>query len=182
MKGIILLGDYFEETEALSCVDVLKRAGEEITLVSVMQTLQVFTKSGYQIIAEKYLDEIKESDYDYLILPGGKAAFTILNKDSRVELLISQFIKSDKLVASICAAPHLLGRKGYFNNLDYTIFPGFEKYCISGNYQKDKGVVIAKNFITAKSMYYTIEFALAIIYYLYDENKARQVWLNCKGE
>ena len=98
-----------------------------------------------------------------------------------MEEIIDYFVKNEKLVASICAAPHLLGRKGYFNNLEYTCFPGFEKYCVGGIY-KNQGVVVTKKFITAKSMYYSIDFALAILEYLYGKEYSKKIELSLKGE
>ena len=90
MKGLIILGDSFEDTEALSSTDVLIRAGEQITRASVMNSLDVLSQCKVHIKADISIDDVKESDYDYLIIPGGKASFTILNKDARVEKLIDE--------------------------------------------------------------------------------------------
>lgn len=182
MQGLILLGDFFEETEALATCDVLLRAGEKITYCSVMSQKEVYTKSGYQIICDSKIDEIDYNNFDYLILPGGKASFTILNNDQRVETIIDYYVNNNKLVAAICAAPHLLGRKGYFADREYTVYPGFEKLCTKGTYRRDKGVVIDDRFVTAKSMYYSIDFALGIIEFLYGKIKAEEIRKNCMGE
>lgn len=182
MRGLVLFADIFEETEALATCDVLIRAGENITYASCMPTLNVKAKSNFEIICNCLLDEANPNDYDYLVIPGGKASFTILNKDVRVESLIDEFISKNKLVAAICAAPHLLGRKGYFKDREYTVFPGFEKYFTSGTYRKDKGVVRDDKFVTAKSMYYSIDFALEIISFLHGKEKAEEVKRSCKGE
>lgn len=182
MKGLIILADYFEETEALATIDVLIRAGEEITRVSMMQDKLVKAKGGFEIICDYIYQDINPLDYDYLIIPGGKASFTILNVDPRVEELIDTFIASNKLVASICAAPHLLGRKGYFKNRNYTVHPGFETYFTAGNYLKNQGVVRDDKFVTAKSMYYSLDFAFAILEFLYGEEFASKIRLSCMGE
>ncbi len=182
MKGLILIADFFEDTEAISTIDVLIRAGENITRAAVKDNLEIISQCGGKYICDVRLKDINYKEFDYLIIPGGKASFTILNNDLLVEEIIDYFVKSNKLVASICAAPHLLGRKGYFNKLDFTCFPGFKKYCINGNYKKDLGVVCSKNFITAKSMYYSIEFGLKIIEYLYGKDKKNLVKLSLMGE
>lgn len=182
MRGLIILADYFEDTEALATIDVLIRAGEEITRVSMMTSLDVKTQCNGTILCDKLFDEINIKEFDYVVIPGGKASFTLLNNDERVEHLIDEFVLNNKLVASICAAPHLLGRKGYFKNREFTVFPGFESHCLGGLYRKDKGVVRDEKFVTAKSMYYSIEFGLEIINFLYGENKRNEVELKLKGE
>ena len=89
--------------------------------------------------------------------------------------LINYFAKRNKLVASICAAPHLVGRLGYFKDLNYTVHPGFENQIIGGTYKRELGVVRDSNFITAKSMYYSIEFGLKIHEYFHGKESMR--WL-----
>ena len=147
MKCLVLLGDYFEDTEALTSIDVLVRGKETVVKAAVKDDFIVYSQTGGKIICDTLLKDIK----------------------------------NEKLVASICAAPHLLGRKGYFNNLEYTCFPGFEKYCVGGIY-KNQGVVVTKKFITAKSMYYSIDFALAILEYLYGKEYSKKIELSLKGE
>lgn len=182
MKGLIVLADIFEDTEALATVDVLLRAGEEITRASLMQTKQVLTRCNMLVTADVMFDDVNLDDYDYLILPGGKASFTILNVDPRVERAIDYFISKNKLVASICAAPHLLGRKGYFKDREFTVHPGFEDKFTAGTYRRDLGVVRDDRFVSAKSMYYSVEFGLEIIAFLYGEAKANEVRRQCQGE
>ena len=182
MKGLILLADYFEDTEALTTVDVLFRAGEKITKAAVKNTLEVFTQCGGKVICDELLININYQDYDYLIVPGGKASFTILNQDSLVEEIIDYFVNNNKLVASICAAPHLLGRKGYFANREFTCFPGFEQYCINGIYRRDLGVVRDDKFVSAKAMYYSIDFALNILSFLYKDKDIESLRLSLMGE
>ena len=97
-------------------------------------------------------------------------------------MTVLEFILNNKLVATICAAPHLLARKGYFDNREFTCFPGFEKYSQHGIYRQDLGVVRDDKFVTAKSMYYSIDFALNIIVFLYNEEKANKVKLSLLGE
>lgn len=182
MKGLVLLGDLFEDTEALTTIDVLIRAGESITRVAVKDSLEVLTQCGGKVICDEIISNIKFDDFDYLILPGGKASFTILNKDKVVENLVDDFVSKNKLVAAICAAPHLLGRKGYFKDREFTCFPSFEEYCEGGIYRKDLGVVRDDKFVTAKSMYYSIEFALNILAFLYGEDKIDLLVKSLKGE
>lgn len=182
MKGLLILGDCFEDTEALASTDVLLRAGEDIFRASVMDRLAVRTQCGAQIVCDGYLKDLKYEDFDYLILPGGKASFTVLDRNPDVERWIDEFFVERKLIASICAAPHLLGRKGYFKEREFTCFPGFEKYCVGGIYRRDVPVIRDDRFVTAKSMYYSIEFGLSILAFLYGEEKTEKIRLRLMGE
>lgn len=182
MVGLFLLADYFEDTEAIATLDVLQRAGHKIIKASLMNRLEVATQCGSFYQCDMFFDDVDINSVDYLLIPGGKASFTILNVDLRVEKVIDEFVSNNKLVAAICAAPHLLARKGYFKNREFTCFPGFEKYAKEGTYRKDLGVVRDDKFVTAKSMYYSIEFALNIVSFLEGEAKANLVKNRCMGE
>ena len=94
--------------------------------------------------------------------------------------LIDNFYQKGKLICAICAAPRLIAKRGYFNNLKFTIFPG----CLDGDVlgkQVNKGVVVEDKFITAKSMYYTTEFALEIINKLQGKEQKKLVEKQIKG-
>ena len=182
MNGLMLFGDYFEDTEAIATLDVLLRAGENVKRVSVMESLYVKTQCGSEYKCDVKLNDINVDDYDYLVIPGGKASFTVLASDVRVDSLIRHFVSKNKLVAAICAAPHLIGRLGFLKDREFTVFPGFENECVDGIYKREAGVVRDDKFITAKSMYYSIEFALEIISYLQGKNKRNIVEKSLMGE
>ena len=182
MNGLMLFGDYFEDTEAIASLDVLLRAGENVKRVSVMNSLYVKTQCGSEYKCDLKLSEVNIEDFDYLVIPGGKASFTVLAADDRVGKLIDYFVLNNKLVAAICAAPHLIGKRGYLKDREFTVFPGFEDECVGGIYKRDCGVVRDDKFVTAKSMYYSIDFALEIINYLYGEAKRNQVEKSLMGE
>ncbi|MBP5444599.1 MAG: DJ-1/PfpI family protein [Acholeplasmatales bacterium] len=162
MKGIILLDNYFEDTEALATIDVLVRGGLEVLRVNMSNDKELTTQCGNKIVVDTFYKDVKLSDYDFLVIPGGKAVMNSLLNDKRVYDAIEVFNKHKKLIATICAAPALL--RDYLVGKDYTCFPGFDKY-INGNY-KNTGVVRTDNYITARSMYYSIEFGLEIVKYL----------------
>lgn len=181
MKGIVLITNYFEDTEVLATVDVLKRAGLEIDLVSLKNTKEIVTQYKLRIICDKLIEEVDIRNYDFLIIPGGRAVMNELCNLENVKETIHHFAKSNKLVATICAAPLLVGELGYFVDKNYTCFPGCEKTIIGGK-KKTSGVVVSKNFITAKSMAYSIRFALAIIEYLLGKDKRREIKKMIYGE
>ena len=171
-KGLILLNNGFEDVEAIATIDVLRRAGVGLDLVSLDDTM-ITTQTGISLKSEKLLKDVKIDDYDFLVIPGGQAVFKYLHKRNEVSKLIDKFAKSGKLIATICAAPSLVGKLGYFKDKKYTCFPGCEEGIV-GKYT-GKGVEVSGNFITGKSMAYTIEFALEVVKYLLGKEKAKQV-------
>lgn len=179
MKGIVILANGFEDTEALATIDVLKRSKLEITTVS-FDSLIVNSQYNLEVKANLLFSDLKPEEYDFLVIPGGRAVFNVLDKKKELLSLIKSFIEKDKLVAAICAGPMLIGKLGYFKNRSFTSFPGTENHII-GNYQ-NKGVVRDGNLITAKAMAYSFDFALEIIEFLQGKEQRAAVFKNIRGE
>ena len=151
MKGLILITNYFEDVEAICTVDILRRARLVCDYVSLNNSLENFTQSNLLIKCDKLIKDIKLDDYDFLIIPGGRAVMNDLKNRREVDEIINLFARENKLVASICAAPYLVGRLGYFDGGTYTCFPGCNEGIEKGKLV-NKGVVVYKNFITSKAM------------------------------
>ena len=181
MTGLIILGNGFEIAEAIVPLDYLFRAGINVIKASVSEKV-VTSQEGIKVYADTLLENVDFNEFDFLIIPGGKASFTVLDKVKKVDDAIDYYANNNKLVAAICAAPFLVGRRGYFNNINYTCFPSFEEYVKLGTYKKECGVVVEKGFITAKSVYYASSFAYEIIKYLKGEEAANKVLLQVKAE
>lgn len=159
-KGMIILEDGFEQVEALGTQDVLYRTHAiDIELVGGSK-YEVTSSSNVVIKLNKILKDINPSDYDFIVLPGGKLGTDNLDTNVEVQNLIKEFLENGKHVHAICAAPSILAKRGYLDNKNYTCFPGFQNG--KGNYL-DTGSVISQNIVTGHSMGYTIEFALNII-------------------
>lgn len=171
MKGLVLVGDYFEDTELIATIDVLKRHNEDITLVSMMKRHEILSKCGIKYYVDKLYQDINLDDYDFLFIPGGPGSFKILAFMDEVNQAIKYFYDHDKLLCAICAAPMLIGRLGYLKDKNYTVYPGFENSIIGGNYLRDQGIVQDGKIITGKSMYFSIELGLKIIEYFYGEKE-----------
>ena len=169
MKGVILLDNFFEDTEALSTIDVLKRGGLEVVKVNMSNNEVLETQYGHKLIVTDFYKDIDFSSYDFLVIPGGKAVMNSLFNDQRVYDCIKKFNDDKKLIACICAAPSLL--RDCLKGLDFTCYPSFERF-IDGNY-KGVGVVRTNNYITAKSMYFSIDFGLEIVKYLTNNTKLK---------
>jgi 4-methyl-5(b-hydroxyethyl)-thiazole monophosphate biosynthesis len=181
VKGVIILANGFEDTEAITTIDVLKRSGLEIITAAVGIDLEVVSQYNQHIKAEISINTIDHNQFDFLIIPGGRAVPTVLDKLPKIDSLINDFINSNKLVAAICAAPSLLGKNRHLHTLDYTCFPGSETSVIGGNLKAD-GVIVTDKIITAKAMYYTIDFSLAIIEKLQGKEQREKVLKAIKGE
>lgn len=182
MKALMILENGFEDTEGLATFDVLKRAGIEVDTVSI-KNKEIETQSGHMMQTKLVLSDLvsPEFEYDFLVIPGGRAVSKVLAYEEKIELLIDSFYHQNKLIASICAAPSLIGRKGYFDGLTYTCFPGYEEKITKGKKGKD-GVIVNNKFITATSMYYSIDFALAIVEKMLGKETSKKVLNSLMGK
>ncbi|MCF0117556.1 MAG: DJ-1/PfpI family protein [Bacilli bacterium] len=168
MRGLLLLADGFEDTEALTTRDVLLRAGFELVTCSIKDERSVTSSFGLDVMADACAPYVDVNEFDFLILPGGGQGVRNLASSHFVAQTINNFMNTSRYIFAICAAPSLLGRLGFLKDRNFTCFPGFEGG-FGGNYKKDEGVVVDGKIITARSMYYSIEFALAIIDLLKDD-------------
>lgn len=180
-KGIILLVDGFEDTEALTTIDILFRAGIKPTLVNMNTKSNIITtQCQNELLVNTFYNDITLSDYDYLIIPGGGAIKKTLINDKRVEEAINNFVSRDKLVCAICAGPMTIGKLGYFKSHKFTCFPTCETG-IEGKYTPVE-VVQEEKFITGKSMGYTINFALKIVEYLLGKETSKRIEKSILGK
>ncbi len=158
----VLVADGFETIECLTVVDVLRRGGVRVSLVSIMSTRGAVSSQQIGIECDYTLDEVDFSEYDYLVLPGGLPGTTNLREDERVCDLVREFA-TEKHVAAICAAPSILGELGLLVGRRATCFPSFESSLPAGTYAGGKTVIVDGNIITASGMGQALPFALAIL-------------------
>jgi len=173
LKILIPLAEGFEEIEAVTCIDVLRRGGVEVVTAS-LNNLDVKGAHNIIIKADTSISTIKRGEFDGILLPGGMPGATNLRDDERVIELIQEFAKEEKLIAAICAAPIALERAGVITNKKATSYPGFDKDLISCKYQNDR-VVVDKNIITGRGPGVALEFALEVIKYLIGETKVKDL-------
>ncbi|MGD9604743.1 MAG: DJ-1 family glyoxalase III [Bacilli bacterium] len=182
MKGLIVLADGFEDVEAVATIDVLRRSKIEIHIATINKNLLVESSNHLMVKAEKEWEKVIEKDYDFLVIPGGRAVFSVWDQFAPLSKLIDQFVLSKKLVAAICAGPALVGKLGHYQNHSYTCFPGSEKVIVGGHYLPKETVIRDGNFITAKAMAFTIDFSLAIIEYLQGKEQRERMNHSVRGE
>ena len=158
----VLVADGFETIECLTVVDVLRRGGVRVALVSIMSTRDAVSSQQIDITCDYTFDEVDFDEFDYIVLPGGLPGATHLRQDARVCDLVSEFAAT-KHVAAICAAPSILGELGLLVGRKATCFPGFEKSFPAGTYAGGKTVITDGNLITASGMGQALPFALAVL-------------------
>jgi len=161
-NACIILAEGFEEIEALTAVDCLRRADINVDMTSLDKDLIVNGAHDIKVTAEKSFDSVNFSDYDVLILPGGGLGTKKLSESKLVEEALDYFYDNGKLIAAICAAPSVLGKYGLLKGKTACCYPGFEEALIDANVSFE-GVEKAGNIITARAMGVSIEFSLEII-------------------
>lgn len=159
-KAIVLFKNGFETIEALTVIDVFKRANVPCLMVG-MDSLEVISSHNIKVSMDQLFDE-SIKDADLVILPGGMPGATNLQSDIRVIKLLQEFNNSSKLIASICAGPISLETAGIINGKKFTCYPGFEKQITSGLYQ-DELICIDGNIITARGPAASLQFAYTLL-------------------
>ena len=167
-KVCLLLANGFEEVEALTQVDYLKRAGIHVDMISVHSTKEVTGAHDIKVESDRYLNAVFEDQYDGIIIPGGKGV-EILKITKEVISLVQAFHGKGKLVAAICAGPVVLGKAGLLQHKKYTCFPCFSEEAGNEENHKDVPVVIDEKVITEMGVAFAQHFAFAITEYLEGE-------------
>ena len=169
----VFMADGCEEIEALAPVDMLRRGGVEVTTVGV--TGKTVTGShNISVNTDISLEEVNLSDIEAVVLPGGMPGTLNLEKNEKVQEIVEYAYDKKLLICAICAAPSILGHKGYLKDKKATCFPGFEDKLTGADFTEDK-VAVDGNIITSRGMGTTILFALEIVKYLTDEETADTV-------
>ena len=175
MKTVFLfLADGFEEIEALATVDVLRRAGVQVTTVSINPTELVIGAHGIPVMADVLFEQAQYADADMLILPGGMPGAANLDAHEGLRRLITAHAEAGKWLAAICAAPMVYGHMGLLSGRKATCYPGFEEE-LKGAAATGEGVVTDGQFITSKGLGTAIDFSLELITLLVDAETADHI-------
>ena len=174
MKAIVLLANGFEEVEGIAQIDFLRRAGIEVTSVSIMEDKRVIGQSMIAVEADEILDKISISEYDMVVLPGGLKGMENLRHNEQVMELIKTFDKDKKWIAAICAAPSILGDLGMLKDRNCICYPGFEDRLQCGKIVDEK-VVQDEHIITSKGPGTSFDFAIKMIEVLCGREKADEI-------
>ncbi len=170
-KTGIFMANGCEEIEGLTVVDILRRAGLDIEMISINETKEVTGSHGITFMADTLFENVNFDGLDAVVLPGGMPGTLNLGGHAGVVATIQTFAEEGKLVAAICAAPSVLGAAGILNGKHAVCYPGFEEK-LTGAIVSEDTVMTDGNVITSRSMGTAIDFALAIVKYFKGEDAA----------
>lgn len=175
-KVYVFLADGFEDVEALIPVDVLRRGGQDVVTVSVMDDSQtVESAHGVTMIADTWIGDCDLTDADLLLLPGGMPGASNLYACEPLRQALVNQQEEGKMVAAICASPAVvLGQMGLLQGYRATCYPGFEQL-LSGAEYTGKLCTVDGNIITGEGPAAAFPFAYALLAILQDEATAQQI-------
>ncbi|MDF1617328.1 DJ-1 family glyoxalase III [Petrocella sp. FN5] len=169
-KMAIFLATGFEEIEAVSTIDVLRRGGMVLDLISVSGNLDVTGAHDITVKCDRLFYEVDYSEYEVLILPGGMPGTENLSKHESLMALLPAFYSSGKKLAAICAAPSILGDLGLLTGKEAIAYPGNEVH-LKGAKVSENEVVTDGNIITAKGAGVAMAFGLEILKWYLEEDE-----------
>lgn len=171
--ALVLFADGSEELEAITVVNILRRAGVSVTFAG-LDAGALRGSRGVVLMPDTTLDAALQNDYDMIVLPGGQPGTNHLKADTRVLKLVQQMAQQGKYVAAICAAPSVLATAGLLDGKQATSFPGalttFPKVK-----QQHAAIVEDGKFITSRGPGTAMDFALALVERLSGKAKRLEV-------
>jgi 4-methyl-5(b-hydroxyethyl)-thiazole monophosphate biosynthesis len=174
MRILVPLAEGFEEIEAMSVVDILRRADIEVVTAGLKDGL-VEGAHKVRVLPDTSLDKVDSKDFDGLVLPGGAPGFINLGKDERILTMAREMDRAGKVVAAICAAPSVLIKAGVLQGRRATVHPSGKKDVQACAEFSEDRVVVDKNLITSRTPGTAMEFALKLVEVLAGKEKMLQV-------
>lgn len=167
----VFLANGFEEVEALTPVDILRRAGKQVITVGIGSQI-IKGSHGISVVTDTDDGQLVLNDeIEMIVLPGGMPGTLNLEANKTVQDAIDFCVSNDKYIAAICAAPSILGHKGLLSGRSATCFPGFEDELKGAEYSSDFVVTDGK-IITAKGAGAAMKFALKLTEIFCSKEKA----------
>lgn len=160
-KVIVPLAEGFEEIEALTIVDILRRANVAVTMAA-LESLQVKGAHGIVVVADAHLKDLDANAFDMIALPGGLPGATNLAADTTTQALLKDFDLKGKAIAAICAAPYALKTAGVLKK-NYTCYPGFQAKIDAEGYNANDKVIQDGNVTTSQGPSTAMHFALSLV-------------------
>lgn len=173
-KVLVPVAQGTEEMEAVTIIDVLRRAGAQVTVASVDQ-ITIKASKGLEFKADCLIKDCMDEDYDLIALPGGIPGAQNLRDSKELEGLLKRQAEQKRFYAAICASPAVvLHHYGLVTPGKVTCFPSFTQFIDNGNTVAEN-VVVDNNCITSKGAGTACEFALKLVELLYSEEKTNEV-------
>ena len=178
MKRVLVpLAEGFEEIETITIVDILRRAGVEVTMASVDEdptAKAIEGRSGIKVLPDRPLSEMSISEYDMIVLPGGLKGAKTLQHDPEVARLLREFQDADRSIAAICAAPIVLAANNMIAGRRVTSHPSVKDELAGAVYDHGR-VVIDGRLITSRGPGTAMEFAMALVELLEGRAKMQEI-------
>lgn len=171
---LIPLAQGCEELEAVTLIDILRRAGIQVTTAGLTPGT-VRASRGTVLVPDTTLDEALRHDYDLIALPGGMPGSENLKNDQRVIALLQKMAGADKYVTAICAAPMALHEAGLLDGKHVTSYPGVLDQMPGKHRYSDDAVVVDGKIVTSKGPGTAMDFALTLVELLAGRPKRDQV-------
>ena len=180
-KIVVLLAEGFEEVEAVTPIDYLRRAGVEVTTAAIGESLTVKGSRGIPVIADTTLAELTKqgktgvSSWDAVVIPGGIPGASNLAASKETGTLLKEMAAAGKWICAICASPAMvLAPLGLLSGKKFTCYPGREKNIKDGEWSGDR-VVVDGNIITSRGAGTAGNFAITIIEKLLGEAEGKKI-------
>ncbi|NLD47377.1 MAG: DJ-1/PfpI family protein [Clostridiaceae bacterium] len=174
MKVFVHLAEGFEEIEAITVVDVLRRVNIEVETVSVTGKMEVTGGHGITVTADRLFEDTDYSLGNMIVLPGGMPGTKNLYKHTDLSTKLKEYSESGKWIAAICAAPSIIGKLGLLRDRDATCYPGFEQE-LEGAKVCSLPVVNSGKIITSRGPGTAIKFALKLVEVLKGEKTSEEL-------
>lgn len=173
-KVAVFFGTGYEEIEALTVVDILRRAGIETSMVSITGEKKVTSSHKVTVEMDELLENLDFNSVDVIVLPGGMPGTKNLEACEPLMTQVDSFYQKGKVVAAVCAAPSILGHRGILKGKKACSFPSFESH-LEGAEVSSQPAVIDGNVITGRGMGAAVPFGLAILEKLQGRETAKKM-------
>lgn len=174
-RVLVPLAPGCEELEAVTIIDLLRRAGIEVVAAGLEPGI-VKASRGTQLVPDTTLDSVLKDDFDMIALPGGMPGAQHLKEDARVQELLKRMAAQNKYTAAICAAPVALAEAGLLSGRKATSYPGaLEKLGLADVSLQREAVVTDGKVITSRGPGTAMDFALELIETLVGKGKRQEV-------
>lgn len=170
----VLLGEGFEESEALVPTDLLRRAGVEVKLVG-LKGKKITSAHAVTVECDCALGDVDEQKTEMLLLPGGLGGVEAISADERALGVIQRCADRGAYIAAICAAPTILARLGLLDRRKAVVYPGMEEQMLSAVVQQGKSVVVDGHLITGQAAGASFDFGLRLVEVLRGQEAAETV-------
>lgn len=172
LKALVIVVDDIEELEATAPIDLMRRAGIDVTVASASDSKKITGRNGIHLEADTLLEAALQSSYDLVVIPGGPGHASLLENTAVLNLLVGQKAE-DKFIGAICAGPKVLKKAGVLEGKKFTSFPATADYLPDRD--PESPVVVDGKLITSQGAGTAILFALSLVEALCGKAKRAEI-------